>query len=211
MKNQTNVKDVREVASTLGFLESVIKRGGSWSDECEKQSNECCNLLDETYETIQKLTQENEKLRKLAGVFCKGDRVKLLSDKYYDSVWNPLWGENGRYIGGIVIQEVTNNNEVLVQWDNKKHNTYYSEDLKHLIEEDKKLISPLTEEEKKSILVIMPNARYVAMDENGHTYSFISKPEIRENVWATVKNEPVFRIRLLENYTDDWKNSLIEL
>jgi SpoVK/Ycf46/Vps4 family AAA+-type ATPase len=56
--------------------------------------------------------------------FNEGDRVVLIAHPYMKSSSNPVWGEDGEYIAGIVTSAPGGSNWVTVSWDNKTSNTY---------------------------------------------------------------------------------------
>lgn len=64
--------------------------------------------------------------------FCKGDRVYYVSGRYEISRRNPLKQTIFECVGTVVSvtdRGYAGQQEVLVEWDNDRHNTYMDNDL----------------------------------------------------------------------------------
>lgn len=69
--------------------------------------------------------------------FKVGDRVKLVSTRYGDSLKNPQWGGCYGEITGTIwdVKDYRGDDKYDIMWDNKEHNTSYRDkDLEFAIE-----------------------------------------------------------------------------
>ncbi|MHC1728050.1 MAG: hypothetical protein AB9866_18950 [Syntrophobacteraceae bacterium] len=60
--------------------------------------------------------------------FKVGDRVKLISERYDDDIYNPLWGGSQGKVTGKV-ERIRPDGHIRVEWDNGIGNSYLPEDL----------------------------------------------------------------------------------
>jgi len=69
-------------------------------------------------------------------MFKVGDRVKLVTALYRDSLDNPVWGGVcGKIVG--TVKEISNKGlPIKVNWDNGEYNDYMKEDLELIIEDE---------------------------------------------------------------------------
>ena len=67
--------------------------------------------------------------------FLKGDRVKLVSNRYGDALNNPVWGGLCGEVEGS-ITEVTSTGTLIVAWGNGKKNLYSPETLSLILPHD---------------------------------------------------------------------------
>ena len=83
--------------------------------------------------------------------FKIGDRVKLMTTRYGDLYFNPVWGGDNGFVGRTIkeIRETNISLPIEVDWDNEHYNSYLAEDLA--------LLFPKTIKDKKTINKLIGN------------------------------------------------------
>lgn len=64
-----------------------------------------------------------------------GDKVKLVTKRFDDKKYDPLWGGQYGFIEGKVVKILDRPKEPYrVNWDNRQYNSYNEEDLEIIIQ-----------------------------------------------------------------------------